>query len=299
MIATCEQCHNPFAARKKRKFCSLSCAHEQQKRVVDVACEHCAKVFPTKAWRPNRFCSVVCAGLARRRNASCKTCGTPLRPRQAMYCSIKCAWEPRRVTRTCERCGNPVKLRRQKYCSPECAHPHKKCVVCGNPSRLITKRRLTCSAECSTARIRSPRNPLYTDELITRIANLASQNMTRREIGESVGLTEGQVSGLCERRKIKLHRRGPLPKPKPIKVVQPRPPVMRAYKLSTPKPKPIRTDRRESIPLREVYRLGSELGVPLSMRGDIHAVSRAMKAVDPAHPGFRLKEAVGWTTGTF
>lgn len=49
------------------------------------------------------------------------------------------------------------------------------------------------------------------------------------------------------------------------------------------------TDMRIPIPLREVYRWGADLEVPLEQRGDIHAINDAVWAQDPTHPGFRLK----------
>lgn len=44
------------------------------------------------------------------------------------------------------------------------------------------------------------------------------------------------------------------------------------------------------IPYREVRRLGADLELPLSKRGDIYAVSNAMKRAQPGHPGFVLAD---------
>lgn len=44
--------------------------------------------------------------------------------------------------------------------------------------------------------------------------------------------------------------------------------------------------RRQAVPLRELIRFGSELGVPLALRLDVDAVSRAAKRADRKHPGY-------------
>jgi hypothetical protein len=105
-----------------------------QERLPSRDCETCGKSFqPMREKADTRFCSLRCAGEARRADIperACEQCGTVFRPlsgnADAKFCGKKCADAAKRVfqPKPCQMCGTYFIPKREGniYCSNGCAH---------------------------------------------------------------------------------------------------------------------------------------------------------------------------------
>lgn len=269
----CGMCGTVFKQTKmSRKYCTLACAGAAI-RVPLPSCRHCGVTITSRA---RIYCSRACSASARRHaKGNCKTCNATLRRAGMIYCSLKCRPKPTHVLPPCKVCGGSLRRGSVAYCSQACASigrfPPAFCVVCDKPKRR--GRRSTCSSECYVVLSRRTINPVYTPELLETVRVLRADGKPRDEIATHVGITTNQLDGLLGRRKF--------PAPQKITApIVPKPPKALKASVSTGSPR--------GIPLREVMRWGADLGLPYAQRGDVDAVSRAMRRADPSHPGFRL-----------
>jgi hypothetical protein len=236
----------------------------------------------------------------------CARCGEPVRERRNQYCSPEC-YRPSRV-RPCYGCGKRLTRVNQKfYCSHACqfAHPmplpwddelrrlrvvEKKTYreiagVLGIPQNRVEHRGQKLQLPPLTVHVGAPRK--FSPEQCAVIAKLYPAGTSRDAIKAAVtalpgGRLETPEGLLRITRRLKVYRPpGATRSAARTKMTQ------RWTANHPPKAKPKATPG-VGIPLREVYRWGADLGVPLSQRGDVAAVSRAMKRDDPTHAGFFL-----------
>lgn len=298
---TCPQCGDTFRRdRMQAKFCSIECQHQASHRLDYGPCLQCGA---TKTKPLVQYCSPECIAIARNyTRKACPVCQATVRVKRLTYCSNACAAKARVIARDpCKQCGSPIGRKGNQFCSVRCAWDARMaprpCIVCGtNPAR---SERRTCSAECTARSRRRVRNPLYTDDLVAQIRKLRGEGVKLADVAAQTGMREGQIGGLIGRNEIAFYRpaRPPKekapPKPRVVRVAAPKPPKQIVIKPVAAKPS---TPRPVSLRLREVYQWGATLNVPSELRGNIAAVSRAMRRDDPTHPGFVLATPGNWMT---
>lgn len=149
-------------------YCTDNCRVEH-KAIPDRTCQTCGETFNTPH-AENRYCSKICAGVARRTRVerSCETCGArfeeqPARVAQGRgrFCSKACQF-PGPVDRTCERCGNPFTAHRSelakgwgRFCSNKCrrTRTERVCQTCSSvfevvDSKVVADLGKYCSVDC-------------------------------------------------------------------------------------------------------------------------------------------------------
>lgn len=265
---------------------------------------------------------------------TCKVCGKVLEKDQKIYCSHEHAWADKRIDRrkrpNCGECGKPLPRDKVLFCDFACANKarvrdHGNCKTCSKPLRR--GQIAFCGMECRVKVWHAETLSLYESGLpssaIAEKLGINERGLQKRmsalgikrrhyspeQIAEFKRLYEsgapdaeliagvnalpgkrmlgaGAVEGLRSRLKL---RRNQTESDRVRKSWATR-------RKSKPAAEQAPSDPRVGIPLREVYRWGADLGVPLSKRGDVHAVSRAMKRENPEHPGFVLvsARAVQW-----
>lgn len=109
VLLTCQNCQKTFTAwysavnNYGRKFCSLKCFNESQKKGTENTCQQCGKSFYASpvgnGTNIGKYCSLQCSGLGRRKRVSCKCarCGkgfevseADIRKGGGKYCSVGC-----------------------------------------------------------------------------------------------------------------------------------------------------------------------------------------------------------------
>ncbi len=113
-----------------------------QRKTIKSKCQQCNKTFSHRADHPNKYCSRICAGLARRHNIKCKRCGKKVNKSRNAFCSTKCSglYKTESTVKTilCDECGivfsrHQCHLRKNNFCSKECANiNHSKNYSCKN-----------------------------------------------------------------------------------------------------------------------------------------------------------------------
>ena len=223
-----------------------------------------------------RFCSTACSNISRTTpKATCIGCGKTLVKKQTKYCSNTC----HNATRY-----GPV---RQRTC------------ICGATLPPLARRKY-CSKTCSSSAIATKHPP----ETRARVSELWAAGATINAMATELGITRNAVVSLVHRMMLPV-RQSPLgvyikprkprkPRPSRAKAPQNRKPVWYTP-APAPVPKPRKPgDAREPIALRQLYQIAMELraeGVTLPREPNVEMLSRAKRRVDPAHPGYVLREA--------
>lgn len=154
--------HCPVCERSlsnKRKFCSVECKSESQKKRVELECAGCGKHF--RIWpylrKKSNYCSVSCYHYYTRKKAvkCCPVCGISFQVKDylirkgfGIYCSQKCRYEILRKSLTCFHCKKEfiravslsIKYPRA-FCSNKCCDDSKRDYVsisCRNCQRKIS-----------------------------------------------------------------------------------------------------------------------------------------------------------------
>lgn len=139
----CEHCGGEFRARRSgAKYCSQQCMGAAKVKYPETPCPECEALFkPAVTWSTRhgktvtRFCSMRCAGIARKRATaakrlrSCLHCGREFQSDgRTKACSRECGQRlrpDRRAVRLqdCQLCGTEFKRLNpgQKFCSRSCA----------------------------------------------------------------------------------------------------------------------------------------------------------------------------------
>lgn len=136
-MKACRQCGkdlNPF----QKKFCSVTCKSESQKKRIRLKCHGCGKDFSLLPYlkRKSNYCSVKCylSSNNRKVERSCRVCGKSfliklylVKQGFGIYCSRKCQHKtyPKRLEINCRNCGKvllipPSKSKLVRYCSKKC-----------------------------------------------------------------------------------------------------------------------------------------------------------------------------------
>lgn len=310
----CEQCGTIFMPRttNKGRFCSTECFRASIARPVKL-CEYCGiNRVPKDA---TQYCSVPCRieGERKHHRKPCAHCGGPCtKDPTATYCSRKCFAKAKTQAKpACKRCGKPVLRNSALYCDQACYQPLREpnpCSMCGKPAR---RNRRTCSSECAASALTTRAHP---PETLERLRLFAENGKTRYQIAELLHMTLSAVTGLAARheitvaRKIQHQTRPPCPicggatktkrkycgprchqegERRRIASMERRPdPLRYSMRPVSQKIRKVVKGAPIPIPLREVYRWGFQLGCPRT----IEAISRAIKAEQPNHPGFKLSQ---------
>lgn len=292
MTRLCTHCGINPLGRQNKLFCSRECTHEAQRKYGERICEFCHNTFLCSD-RSRSFCSMKCVYASRRKPSfgPCPKCGKPRLKRKNTFCSPECA--SRRIERRpCAVCGTIVAEARMKYCSNKCRYAAKvnsrkpnPCQKCGK--QMAPRAKLYCQACYATPMLMMRK---HKPETIHEIIRLKDEGKTRQQVAKVMGMSDGQIAGICDRHRISFARRVAKTKPAPEKYNRVATSVGWVAMPSGKSQKP----RLPGIPLypREVWQWGMQLNLPLSKRGDINAVSAAMRREDPTHPGFRIRENV-------
>lgn len=132
----CVYCGTPLVIGKK--FCSLQCKAESQKKTVSFICAACGKEF--KMWpclkRKTNYCSLACYrnNTRRKEKRLCRVCGKEflvksylIRKGFGFFCSRECQHKtyPEKIHMNCKQCGKeilvcPSKVHLTKFCSKKC-----------------------------------------------------------------------------------------------------------------------------------------------------------------------------------
>lgn len=108
-------------------------------------CKQCGFKFSHRIDKAGVYCSVQCAGKAKRHQIKCKHCGKAVKKSRNIFCSIKCTNldKTARTVKTilCDECGvlfskHQCHLTRNNFCSKECQnlwqsgmnHPRSKAI---------------------------------------------------------------------------------------------------------------------------------------------------------------------------
>lgn len=271
----CAQCQTP-TKRGAHLYCSRECA-DNAKRDLALSLP---KLMPTgtcpvcqrQTKRPAIYCSQACyATTLRKERGPCPQCGKP-RTSGNVFCSKACSIAAQKAPeRFCERpgCFNPIHIKASHYCSSACSSFVRRAV------ELVE----------------------YPAEMVAKIRELRAQGFLNTDLEQMFGITVHQLKRLYSKYNIAFNKSAYSARARPPKKVKrsrkkPGAVMGRPRKHPEPPPKPAKSAPPASqpvhIPLREVYRLGGELGLPRSKRGDINAVSNAWKKANPGHPGFAL-----------
>jgi hypothetical protein len=242
------------------------------------ACEQCQSALGRKQYK---YCSRACADLGhRKRYGVCLGCGIQLLRRKQFHCSMACrkaAPPPGPYDADIRR------LREQGMTFAEVA------AELGLTSDGVWRR---------AKKLKLPQGPAWRsparftpeqDAIISRLwPNGAHLSFLQTLVNALPGRpleTQKQLENAVHRLKLRRTQAA-----KSARLGQ----VSRAYwevnRIHPPNHGPDRSHRPRvpgiGIPLREVYRWGADLGVPLSKRGDVAVVSLAMQRANPEHPGF-------------
>lgn len=240
-------------------------------------CTQCGALFSRQPSKGN-ICSRLCADAARRKQPEVRTCQSCKKTftggtAQRKFCSWECSQDsrfPQRLNkRNCAHCGKLLKPAQKAVCSNACRYAAHH----SGAYRSSNNRSPWNEAQSAILRHHYPIGTSF--EEIAAFVNAAGEHQLR---------TRSQLFAWTRALGVKREIRPS------------RPFTQRAMRSEvTPRstgPRP------RSIVLWQVYRLSSELGLPLNQRGDVAALSRAMKREDPTHPGFRLVSGIPNSWGT-
>lgn len=133
----CVRCGAPLVTG--RKYCSVFCKNESQKKCIRVICNGCSKVFSILPYleRSTNYCSLKCYrdSTRRKRKRICAVCGKVfwikaylIKKGFGFYCSRECQFKdyPERINKFCLNCKKkfsvwPSKVDLAKFCSKKCA----------------------------------------------------------------------------------------------------------------------------------------------------------------------------------
>ena len=179
----CDHCGRGFRGRARgSKFCSQQCSGAAHVKHPEAPCLECGKTFkPVTTWSTRhgrtvtKFCSMRCAGEARRRETTlkhmkkCLHCGKEFRSDgRTRTCSRECGKHIRPDARPelkCECCGQGFRRspqvvgRTPRFCSMECrkAFSRRECVLCGAAYKPHNTTQKFCSRSCAAERRRQDR----------------------------------------------------------------------------------------------------------------------------------------------
>jgi len=103
---------------------------KNKRKQAEDQCLQCGRSFYHRVDHPNKYCSRICSGLARRHNRKCPVCGEKIKHSRNRYCGSECAFKDRAARTiemlTCDLCGKPFQKHRchktpHNFCSRECA----------------------------------------------------------------------------------------------------------------------------------------------------------------------------------
>ncbi len=199
--------------------------------------------------------------------------------------------------RTCATCNGPLVSGQDKFCCNDCRYGYvaprpwevKLRALWGNPAYSIRQIADECGIHRSLICKRAKRlklGPKATDHRGPRKYFNPEQDAIVRRLypgGTSFDTIRDEVNALggyklkTPKQLMKWAKRLKVQRlVKAVRVIKNGMPAVR----TTGGPKPIL--------LRQVFQWGFRLGLPLSKRGDVTAVSRAMQKAEPDHPGFVL-----------
>ena len=129
-IADCDGCGGRYFPRGFRsRFCA-DCSPRRLPVAAAKACEHCGTTFPADR-TDRKFCSRECVARAKSETRPCAICGTEFTAppaRRRKYCSIQCAGKAKRgvhvIKTTCGECGVVFEhppAHPRKFCSQSCS----------------------------------------------------------------------------------------------------------------------------------------------------------------------------------
>lgn len=248
-----------------RLTCSNGHSITDESLYEDGRCRICTKERQ-KIYRLNLSAEQRAARNARKRRSHAPTSGRVYRPP---------AWE------TAENLAFALSLRNQGVSGKKIAERISNGCTSKGLTRVAkregwpTYRVLQCDRE---------RPAWMTEEALERARRLWDEKVPVPDIAKQVGCTEGAIRGVAFRHEWPHRPR--VVKPPPVKIAKPK--RQRKIKVAV---KRLRISVPGiPIPLRRIYELSAQFDLPRSKRGDLHALNRAVRAMQPDHPGFRLAD---------